>query len=365
MESSTIDPTADTEVPSVTFEQFVSIAVAAAAESLGERWQRQARSVAPRAGAQGTIGNPAHAVRVVTSLGLCMRDEGCWQDEMMREGWEFGESAHLAGLTLHYMLKEIDLLVAMALYAAERAAEEYPGTASAAAGIALARRLQRSFSLFTLASAKGFTHGYLRALRSQLRVVRHDLRNPLGTIRNALSMMEDERVPPEQRNDPRYRAMLTRNAVALDALISRELGDDVVLPAEFVRQEVSLRDVALAVRRDLREEARAAGSSIEVHESLPTVMTDSTGFELILKSVVVASLRRARPGTVVRITLEALQQHAAIVRVTFPCGEAARSDGGASPATALAFARDLAERTGGRLWTESDVFIETPLLVNR
>lgn len=365
MESTTA-AAADTAVPSVSFEHFVSIAVGAAAESLGERWQRQARSVAPRSAMHRTLADPVHAVRVVTSLGLCLRDEGCWQDEMMREGWEFGESAHETGLTLHYMLKEIDLLVAMALYAAERAAGEYPGTASAVAGIALARRLHRSFSLFTLASAKGFTHGYLRALRGQLSTVRHDLRNPLGTIRNALSMMDDERVSPERRNDPRYRAMLSRNASALDALISRELGDPVVLPAEFVRQEVSLRDVALAVRRDLREEARAAGSSIEVQESLPTVMIDSTGFELILKSVAIAALRRARAGTVVRIALEALEERAAIVRVTFPrAGESGRSDGAASPETALAFARQLAERTGGRLWTESDAFIQTRLLERR
>lgn len=341
-------------------EHFVALAVSSEAEQIGERWQQQARHVAPRAADQSALLDSADAARVVQSLGLCLRDTGCWQDEIMREGWEFGSAAHEAGVTLHSMLKEVDLLVAMSLFACERAAGDYAGPSTAADGIALARRLHRSFSLFSLASAKGFTYAYTSALRTQLRGIRHDLRNPLGTIQNALALMMDEQLSMEQRNNPRYQAMVARNAVALDSMIGRELGEGVALPSEFVRQEVSLRDVAMAVRRDLREEASEASVTIQVDSSLPIVMADSIGFELVLKSVVLAALRRAPEGSTIHIDLHALGAKSAVVRVTFPPPD---SDTPPPPETVLTFARNLAERTGGRLWMDGAdaVFIETRL----
>ncbi len=342
-------------------EQFVAHAVSSEAEQLGERWQQQARHVAPRAADQSALLDSADAARVVQSLGFCLRDTGCWQDEIMREGWDFGSAAHEAGVTLHSMLKEVDLLIAMSLFACERAAGDYTGPSTAADGIALARRLHRSFSLFSLAASKGFTYAYTAALRTQLRGIRHDLRNPLGTIQNALALMTDEQLTLEQRNNPRYQAMVARNARTLDGMIGSELGEAVALPSEFVRQEVSLRDVAMAVRRDLREEASEADCMIQVDSSLPIVMADSIGFELVLKSVVIAALRRASEGSSIHVDLHALGSKSAVVRVTFPLPVAGIP---AAPDTVLAFARGLAERTGGRLWMDGAdaVFIETRLM---
>jgi len=65
-----------------------------------------------------------------------------------------------------------------------------------------------------------------RALQERFRRLRHDLRNPLGTIRSALSLMADESVPEEARRSPRFRAMIDRNTTALDRLIVARLGDD-------------------------------------------------------------------------------------------------------------------------------------------
>jgi len=55
--------------------------------------------------------------------------------------------------------------------------------------------------------------------------LRHDLRNPIGTIRSALSLMADEAVPEEARRSPRFRAMIERNTVSLDQMIVARLSD--------------------------------------------------------------------------------------------------------------------------------------------
>jgi hypothetical protein len=55
--------------------------------------------------------------------------------------------------------------------------------------------------------------------------LRHDLRNPIGTIRSALSLMADETVPEEARRSPRFSAMIERNTTSLDQMIVARLSD--------------------------------------------------------------------------------------------------------------------------------------------
>src|SRR3712207_499905 len=254
------------------------------AAELGARWQEQAPSFAPRSRERSAVADLAEAERVVLAMADALREAAGGPDGVIRAGWALGSAAYRADISLHYMLKEIDLLEAILLYACERAAESVEAPMSTAAeGIAVTRRLQRARTLFTLAAAKGFTHAYMGALREQYRMLRHDLRNPLGTIKSAVALMGDETVPAERRNDPRFHQMLVRNASTLDAAIGERLSDASLHVPAFARQETSLRDVALHVRRSLRDEAGERGCKVEIGEALPTVLTDSVSFELVLK----------------------------------------------------------------------------------
>src|SRR5688500_14244185 len=184
-----------------------------------------------------------------------------WQTDLMKRSWDIGSVAHHAGVTLHYMLKEVDLLIAMVLYAGERTLDGQEG--SPAEGMQVARRLHEAGSLLRITAAKGFTHSYLNALRDRYQTLRHDLRNPLGTIKSAISMMDDLSVPVELRMDPRCRVMVTRNATSLDGLIGSGRGDAAAHELAFPRQRISLRDIALAVGRDLQQRSKEVGCTIE------------------------------------------------------------------------------------------------------
>jgi signal transduction histidine kinase len=180
----------------------------------------------------------------------------------------------------------------------------------------VARRVQRSVSLLTLAASKGFTHDYLAGLRDHFRALRHDLRNPLGTIRSAITLMEDQSVEPEMRNHPRFRAMVVRNASNLDRMIGGQLSDDAVLDSPLARQAVSLYEVALAVRRELRDEAEQCGCTIEVDESLPARELDPVGVELALRTLVSEALAAAGEGSHVRIGYDGTAERRMCVLVT-------------------------------------------------
>lgn len=331
------------------------------AAELTARWKSQARSHAPRAGnpaakppATAAASDSGGAETIIDAIADAVTNGASWQTDLMRRSWDMGSVAHHAGVTLHYMLKEVDLLVAMVLYAAERGLED-SGESSPADGMRIARRLHEAGSLLRLTAAKGFTHSYLNALRDRYQTLRHDLRNPLGTIKSAISMMDDLTVPLELRTDPRFRVMVTRNASSLDGLISAGLGDEAAHELAFSRQRISLRDIALAVRRDLRERSIATTCAIDVAEKLPMISADPMGFELMLKAVLVGLLGQLPSGSSIRIEEAEIKDRSVVIRVAYE-----RPDSTEDMPGTVALASELSVQTGVRIWAAGPVFLEIP-----
>ena len=288
--------------------QVVADALLRDAAVLGEHWETQARAVAPRPpGEPAMAAGAGQGARIVRAVALAIADGARGHQELVQAGWDLGAASHGSELSLHYLLKELNLLSAILLYASERSLEAgsaTPDAASASAGMAVARRVQRTVSVLTLAASKGFTAGYLAELRARYRLLRHDLRNPLGTIRSAITFMEDETIAPEKRYDPRYRAMVVRNATSMDHLIGRELGEQQTFGPALARQAISLHEIARTVRRDLRDDAEARGCTIELDDALPTRELDPIGAELALRAVIAATIDLAAAGARIIVRLE-------------------------------------------------------------
>lgn len=297
--------------PAVTLSRAIADALLRDAAALGAHWESQSRAVAPRPpGEPSAAATAGRGERIVCAVAGALADGVAGHQELVKAGWDLGAASHGSELSLHYLLKELNLLTAILLYASEQvlagtdvAAEA--DAASAAAGMAAARRVQRTVSVLTLAASKGFTAGYLAGLRDEYRLLRHDLRNPLGTIRSAITFMEDESIAPERRNDPRYRRMVARNAVSLDRLIGHRLAEARTQGPALARQDVSLHELARAVRRDLRDDADERGCEIVVDEALPVREIDPIGAELALHALIAAALGLAAPGARVLVRAEA------------------------------------------------------------
>ena len=357
------------------FAERVAAALEAEAPALTERWQTQARAVAPRAGARraSDVIPSDVAKETIGALVCALRRSPRCQDDVLRAGWGFGSREHARGTSLHHMVKEIDLLEAMVLYAAERIAARDVGASSSGVDVmGAARRLHRTFAAMRLAATKGFTHALVEVLRGRYRTLRHDLRNPIGTIRSAIALMDDESLPADIRFGERYRAMVTRNAASLETMITAALGDAQAHGPALTLQDVSLAELARTVRRDLRDDAEAVGCTIELAPTLsaaplPAVRVDSTAFELVLRSLVDAALDGARRGTVVTVGLRALRDEAASVAVSYvPAARAAdhvAPPGELAAPDVSALAVELSRRAGGRVWREDDatLLLEIPV----
>jgi signal transduction histidine kinase len=327
------------------------------AGDLGARWALQARSVLLL-----DQTNDREPERVVDAdglvdalIGVSSSSDGV-PEGSIGHGLRFGASAFARGVSLHHVMKGLDLLTAMTLYAMESAIErvEVP-RASAADGIRLCRRLQSRAALLSLAATRGYMQAFAETLREGFRHLRHDLRNPLGTIKSVLALMDDESVPLEARVNPSFRAMATRNARTLEELIADRLSDAAALLPVVAGQVVSVRAIACAVRRELRADAERRGVDILVDQGGAHGRLDAAGMELLLRSALQGALQECESGDQLRLGFEQPAGRAAVV-ISCESGRAPIHDPGA-----LDHLGTLAGQIGATVVSAECVVVSLPL----
>jgi signal transduction histidine kinase len=336
------------------------------ADGLAQRWQARAEAVTPTAPTteeQELSGlGPPRSKEAVRAIVSAIINAPSWRASVARWGWSFGASSHAAGHSLHVASRHAALLGELLLHAAEVASMEGDRSslepAGADAGIAVARRLHRAIALLASSAAQGFTHAHLERLQERYRLARHDLRNPLSTIKNAIALMEDESVPVEVRANPRYRGIINRSVTAIDTLIGERLDEASALSAALDWHDVSLYAIAVAVRRELREEMIRAGCQIEIDPALPTVHTDPAVFELSVASTLSVFLRAVETGAVIRVSSDHSSELSVVVSFSVTPPSAMK---GPLPPDALDFPRQLLSRIGGRVTGGEKICIEMPI----
>jgi len=272
-------------------------------------------------------------------------------------GLRFGMEAFGRGASLHHTGKAFDLLVANVMHAMEMvAARSDTPSGSVTDGISLARQLQRRAALLSLAMTRGYTQAYGRTLRDRFRQLRHDLRNPLGTIKSVLALMDDETVPSEARANPNFRVMAKRNASSLEEMIADRLSDDAAPLSTIAEREISLSTIAHAVRQDLRSEAECRGVAVIIQTSELHGRFDAAGMELLLQGTLLAALQESRTGEQLHIEFNDAAGKRATVLLSCKSGHApiVRRD-------TLERLTVLAQRIGASATFSDEVLISVPM----
>src|SRR5215213_695909 len=306
LSSNRAEQRASEALPLETLQAAVMSALRRDASDLATRWSSQARPVLLFN--QTDDQDPEHtadATGLVAALIGGSADGDDVSDDAIRRGMRFGEGAFSRGVSLHHVLKALELLNAMTLYAMESALGQTEVASSTAAdGIRLSRQLQRRGALLATAVTRGYMQAYADTLRDRFRHLRHDLRNPLGTIKSVLALMDDESLPLEARVKPSFRAMAMRNTRSLEELIADRLSDAAALLPVVAAQDVSVRTIACGVRRELRGDAERRGVRILVEPDGPHGRLDAAGLELMLRSALQAALQECEPGEQLRVEFE-------------------------------------------------------------
>jgi len=301
------------------------------ADDIAMRWQEQVRALLPEPTDGGTTSSRVErAAAVVRSLATSLEADGGRSDDAVALGLAAGTAAFGAGAPLHQLLRALDLLVAMCLFVVEEAAGRGEIRASGAAdGVRVCRRLQQAAGTVTLAAARGYAQASTGAMQERFRRLRHDLRNPLSTIRSALELMADESVPEEARRSPRFRTMIERNATTLDRMIVARLGDAEARSGAGTYQRIAPRTVACAVRRDLRADAAARDVLVAVVSGSEPLRVDAAGLELLLHDALLAALHEAKPGDTVTLEFLDADETRAMLTIGRSAGGSPIADAGA------------------------------------
>src|SRR5690242_7417209 len=104
-------------------------------------------------------------------------------------GWEIGMRGQLGSEGLGGLLDR----TSAAEYAVWDAVASRGATLTPEELAALAARLRVAARMLTRSAAKGFIAGRDQSHRRWLRELRHDLRNPIGAIKNAVALLEETR----------------------------------------------------------------------------------------------------------------------------------------------------------------------------
>jgi hypothetical protein len=324
------------------------------------RWAVDARAVAGL-GDPGAAGNDAHLLDLPAPpelLEALLAALACEEPpgDIVTQGLRYGSAAFAAGMSLHHAVKVIGLLTSAVLDAIDEVFREAgPSLANASNAFGVARTLHRSSALLTLTVMRGHAQSDAESLRERFRHLRHDMRNPLGTIKSVLALMDDESVPIESRANPSFRAIASRNARSLEEMISIQLSDAAIASPRAAQQDISLEALLGAVLRDLRREVDRRGVLLDVERADLRTPLDVPGLELLLYAVIVTVLAECSRGERIAIGLEHERMDRASIRLHRESGRAPIAD-----ARAAERLTSLAQRMGSALTVGDALLITLP-----
>jgi signal transduction histidine kinase len=142
-------------------------------------------------------------------------------------------------------------------------------------------------------------------LRSFNRMVSHELKNRVGAIRGAASLLPEPWLDADSR--ARFHRMIAENADGLQHLLDNLEALSRLESDSRQRRNVLLPQATTEVVRQLRERAQACGVVVRVADDLPNVEVDAAAVELCLTNYVSNAIKysdRAKPERWVEITGE-------------------------------------------------------------
>jgi hypothetical protein len=147
--------------------------------------------------------------------------------------------------TLAALISEFDDLETLLIdQMAQRNSDSAPASPSEL--VATTRKLHTNAALARQAATAAFGHAVSAAARKRARMARHDIANAIGTVRNAILLMEDEAGESAREH---FRAIAKRNSQSSEMLVRSHLSDRTALTAALGWDDLSISEVAGARER--------------------------------------------------------------------------------------------------------------------
>jgi hypothetical protein len=231
--------------------------------------------------------------------------------------------------TLSALVDEFDDLEAMFL---ERLAERVSANAAADSReiVRASRALHEKSAWARRAAIAAFGHVASSATRKRMRIARHDIANAIGTVRNAILLMEDEASDTARDH---FRAIAKRNSHSSEALVRSHLSDRTAMTPALGWDELSLS---------------ASGAAAERPATPTPLVTNLSALETVLDAIrALHGMTDADDPLALSFALDSGRAGVARVFVSAPHDRVTNSE-------ALAALRDLATAIGLQLDADAE-----------
>lgn len=296
---------------------------------------------------------PADERRMAAALLRWVATRGLDGDALVR-GWELGVHGQRGTDGVGGLLDRLSAAEQEAWRAVETRAPLSALPAEQA--LALHARVRAAGRIQTRTALKGFIVGREQSHRRWLRDLRHDLRNPIGAIKNALSLLEETGggAPPVQR----LCGIATRNATALEGLVRSRAADEADRGAVDWAGRAPAASVVHRVIGEVAFTAPEAAARLAATRRLPSTTVDALALEVALHAIVRHLLSSCGALTFADASDEAGVPARVLLRIApamppadRPVLGTATSAGRRSYPPLLALARAVATGVGGQLST--------------
>ena len=224
---------------------------------------------------------------------------------VMDKARELGLLRHQQRASAHQLLHEYEILGEILEGFLVEETERLGLKPSVAEAFGVHRRLTRSVRVLMRTTVDTFVSEYTTTIQEQNERIRafnraasHELRSPIGTLRFAGALLDNEVVRQDPRRLAKVASTVRTSAERLTWLVENlqriaRMRDPMDVPSE---QRVELTKLSEEVARQLAEMATARGVTIRVAPDLPGLRTDPARIELVLLNLVANAVKYSDPG---------------------------------------------------------------------
>ena len=214
---------------------------------------------------------------------------------------ELGALRHAQGFDAYEILKEYEILGAIIDSFVVDGIDRLDGVGSRRDVSEVWHRVGQAIDLIRQATMTHFlrlsaerVNEREERLRRFNRMVSHELKNRVGAIRGAATLLAEPWVGPPERT--RFQQMIIENSEALQRVLANLESLSRIESDTRQRRNVLLPQACAEVARQLRQQSEEAGVDIRLSPDLPPVEVDAGGVELCLVNLLSNAIKYSNPA---------------------------------------------------------------------